>query len=219
MLVLGVDRFDYTKGILERLKAVERLLRKQPEWLGRLVLVQVAAPTRDALEEYQSFRQRIEQVCESLQREFGSSTYRPVILLPRHHEHDALVELYRAADVCAVTSLHDGMNLVCKEFVAARDDNAGVLVLSRFAGAAREMSQALIVNPYHVEECADALHQALMMPVAEQRERMASLRSTVREFNVYRWAGRMLSDAARVRLRQRIEVRLRRHAADWDEAA
>ena len=133
-------------------------------------------------------------------------------LLARHHEHEALNELYRAADVCLVTSLHDGMNLVCKEFVAARDDRQGVLILSRFAGAAREMAQALIVNPYHVEECADALHQALLMPEAEQRERMSSLRMTVREFNVYRWAGRMLSDAARLRLRQRIEDRVQRHS-------
>jgi trehalose-6-phosphate synthase len=110
-----------------------------------------------------------------------------------------------------VTSLHDGMNLVCKEFVAARDDEQGVLVLSRFAGAAREMPEALIVNPYHVEETADALHRALTMPPAEQRERMASLRSTVREFNVYRWAGRMLTDAARWRLRQRVSERVQRH--------
>jgi trehalose 6-phosphate synthase len=217
LIVLGVDRFDYTKGILERLRAVQRLLQKRPEWLGRMVLVQVAAPTRDALEEYQAFRQRIERLCENIQQTCGSTAYRPVILLAQHHEHDALTELYRAADVCAVTSLHDGMNLVCKEFVAARDDNQGVLVLSRFAGAAREMSQALLVNPYHVEECADALHQALAMSVAEQRERMASLRATVREYNVYRWAGRMLSDAANVRLRQRIDLRLRRHGLDLED--
>jgi trehalose 6-phosphate synthase len=113
--------------------------------------------------------------------------------------------------VCVVTSLHDGMNLVCKEFVAARDDERGVLVLSRFAGAAREMPEALIVNPYHVEEVADAIRIALDMPAAEQRERMASLRSTVRENNVYRWAGRMLQDAARLRLRERVTERVKRH--------
>ena len=128
-----------------------------------------------------------------------------------HFDHPELTRLYRAADVCMVTSLHDGMNLVCKEFVASRDDERGVLILSRFAGAARELQEALIVNPYHIEETADALQQALTMPAAEQRERMASLRSTVREFNVYRWAGRMLSDAARLRLRQRVSERVRRH--------
>ena len=118
---------------------------------------------------------------------------------------------FRAADICVVTSLHDGMNLVCKEFVAARDDEQGVLVLSRFADAAREMSEALIVNPYHVEETADALHRAATMPAAEQHERMASLRMTMREFNVFRWAGRMLADAGRSRLRERIEARVERH--------
>jgi trehalose 6-phosphate synthase len=212
-LAVGVDRFDYTKGILERFNAVERLLEKHPEWVGRFAVVQVAAPTRSSLEEYRSFQERIERVCERINGRFGRAGYMPAILVARHHEHDALTELYRAADVCLVTSLHDGMNLVSKEFVAARDDEHGVLILSRFAGAARELTEALVVNPYHVEECADALHQALTMPAAEQRERMASLRQTVRESNVYRWAGRMLSDAARLRQRQRIEARVLRHRA------
>jgi trehalose-6-phosphate synthase len=210
-IAVGVDRFDYTKGILERLNAVERLLEKHPELVGRFVFVQVAAPTRGALDEYKSFQQRVEQTAGRINQRFGTPACQPVHLLARHHEPAAVNELFRAADLCVVTSLHDGMNLVCKEFVAARDDLAGVLVLSRFAGAAREMPEALIVNPYHVEETADALYRAATMPVAEQRERMASLRSTVREFNVYRWAGRMLADAGRWRLRARIEARVRRH--------
>jgi alpha,alpha-trehalose-phosphate synthase [UDP-forming] len=210
-LAVGVDRFDYTKGILERLHAVERLLEKHPEWVGQFSFVQVAAPSRSSLEEYRAFQDRIQQVTARINARFGSSGYTPVHLLAKHHEHSALSELYRAADTCVVTSLHDGMNLVCKEFVAARDDEQGVLILSRFAGAAREMPEALIVNPYHVEECADALHQALTMPTAEQHERMASLRMSVREFNVYRWAGRMLSDGGRSRLRERIQARLKRH--------
>jgi trehalose 6-phosphate synthase len=210
-LAVGVDRFDYTKGILERLNAVERLLEKQPEWVGRFVFVQVAAPTRSALEEYRSFQERIERVTERINQRFRRPGYQPVHLLATHHEHGAVTELFRAADICVVTSLHDGMNLVCKEFVAARDDLRGVLILSRFAGAARELSEALIVNPYHVEETADALHRAATMPLAEQRERMASLRGTVREFNVFRWAGRMLADAGRWRLRSRIEARVKRY--------
>jgi len=210
-LAVGVDRFDYTKGILERLNAVERLLEKWPSWIGRFVFVQVAAPTRTALDEYRSFQERIERVTLRINERFGRSGYQPVHLLAQHHEHDAVMELFRAADICVVTSLHDGMNLVCKEFVAARDDLRGVLVLSRFAGASRELAEALIVNPYHVEETADALHRAALMPLAEQRERMSSLRSTVREFNVFRWAGRMLADAGRWRLRARIEARVRRH--------
>ena len=210
-IAVGVDRFDYTKGILERLNAVERLLEKWPQWVGRFVFIQVAAPTRSALDEYRNFQERVQRVGDRINQRFGRPGYRPVHLLPQHHEHDAVNELFRAADICLVTSLHDGMNLVCKEFVAARDDLQGVLLLSRFAGAARELPEALIVNPYHVEETADALHRAATMPVAEQRERMASLRSTVREFNVFRWAGRMLSDAGRWRLRSRIEARVRSH--------
>jgi trehalose-6-phosphate synthase len=213
-LAVGVDRFDYTKGILERLHAVERMLEKYPEWIGRFSFVQVAAPSRGALEEYRAFQERIRQVTERINSRFGATGAPVIRLLAEHHEHDAVNELYRAADACLVTSLHDGMNLVCKEFVAARDDERGVLILSRFAGAAREMPEALIVNPYHVEETADALHQALVMPEGEQRERMASLRTTVREFNVYRWAGRMLSDAARWRLRERIAARVQRHRLD-----
>jgi trehalose 6-phosphate synthase len=212
MLAVGVDRFDYTKGILERLNAVERLLEKRPEWVGKFVFVQVAAPTRGVLDEYRTFRERVDLVTLRINERFGSPGYRPVHLLAQHHEHDALIELFRAANICVVTSLHDGMNLVCKEFVAARDDMQGVLILSRFAGAAREMAEALIVNPYHVEETADALHRAATMPTAEQRERMASLRSTIREFNVFRWAGRMLTDAGRWRLRARIEARVQRHS-------
>ncbi len=210
-LAIGIDRLDYTKGILERINAVERLFEKHPEWIGRLVFVQVAAPSRAALDEYRLFHDRLLKSSERINKRYGSPGYQPIHLLIRHHEHEAVTELFRAADVCMVTSLHDGMNLVCKEFVAARDDERGVLILSSFAGAAREMTEALIVNPYHAEECADGLHKALTMPEPEQRERMASLRMTVREFNVYRWAGRMLTDAGRWRMRQRVDARVQRH--------
>ena len=213
-LAVGVDRFDYTKGILERLHAVENLLSKHPECVGQFAFVQVAAPTRSSLEEYRVFQERIQQVTQRINDRFGKPGYKPVHLLARHHGHRALTELYRAADVCAVTSLHDGMNLVCKEFVAAREDEQGVLVLSRFAGAARELGEALIVNPYHVEETADAFYRAINMPPAEQRERMANMRATVREYNVFRWAGRMLAHAARLRLRTRAEARMLKHRLD-----
>jgi alpha,alpha-trehalose-phosphate synthase [UDP-forming] len=218
-LAVGVDRYDYTKGILERLNAVERLLEKWPQWQGRFVFVQVAAPTRSSLDEYRNFQERVERLAQRINGRYRTEGYQPVHLLAQHHDQRAVTELFRAADICVVTSLHDGMNLVSKEFVAARDDQQGVLVLSRFAGAARELTEALIVNPYHVEETADALHRAATMPPAEQRERMASLRNTVREFNVYRWAGRMLADAGRWRLRARIEARVRRHGNGADETA
>ena len=213
-VAVGVDRFDYTKGILERLHAVERLLEKYPQWRDRFTFVQVAAPTRAMLEEYQAFQQRIHALARRINERYATGGRDVVRLLARHHEHDEVNRLYRAADACLVTSLHDGMNLVCKEFVAARDDEQGVLILSRFAGAARDLPEALLVNPYHVEEMADTLHQALSMPHAEQRERMASLRSTVREFNVFRWAGRMLTDAAHWRLRERVSLRVKRHRDD-----
>jgi alpha,alpha-trehalose-phosphate synthase [UDP-forming] len=210
-LAVGIDRFDYTKGIIERLNAVERLLEKHPEWIERFVFVQVAAPTRSALEEYRAFQERVERLTLRINERFGRPGYQPVHLLAQHHDSAAVNELFRAADMCIVTSLHDGMNLVSKEFVAARDDERGVLILSRFAGAAREMTEALIVNPYHVEETADALHRAAKMPAAEQRARMASLRATVREFNVFRWAGRMLTDAGRWRLKARVDARVARY--------
>ena len=214
-IAVGVDRFDYTKGILERLHAIERLLEKQPQWRDRFTFVQVAAPTRAALEEYQAFQQRIQSVTQRINERFRTTGGGDVVrLLAHHHERDAVNRLYRAADACLVTSLHDGMNLVSKEFIAARDDERGVLILSRFAGAARDLPEALVVNPYHVEEVADALHQALTMPPAEQRERMAHLRSTVREDNVFRWAGRMLTDAARIRLRERVSERVRMHSVE-----
>ena len=213
-LAVGIDRFDYTKGILERLNAVERLLEKHPEWIERFVFVQVAAPTRSSLEEYRTFQERVERLTLRINERFGRPGYQPVHLLAQHHDSAAVNELFRAADMCIVTSLHDGMNLVSKEFVAARDDQQGVLILSRFAGAAREMTEALIVNPYHVEETADALHRAATMPAAEQRARMASLRSTVHEFNVFRWAGRMLADAGRWRLKARVDARVARYRHD-----
>ena len=213
-LAVGIDRFDYTKGILERLNAVERLLEKHPEWIGSFVFVQVAAPTRSSLDEYRIFQEQVERVTARINERFGRAGYQPVHLLAQHHDTAAVNELFRASDMCVVTSLHDGMNLVCKEFVAARDDEQGVLILSRFAGAAREMTEALIVNPYHVEETADALHRAAKMPPAEQRARMASMRSTVHEFNVFRWAGRMLSDAGRWRLKARVDARVRRYRGD-----
>ena len=181
---------------------------------GPVALSVLAAPSRTGLEEYRAFHERIERVTERINARFSQPEAPVIRLLAQHHDHDTVMRMYRAADVCMVTSLHDGMNLVCKEFVAARDDERGVLILSRFAGAAREMPEALVVNPYHVEETADALYSALTMPPAEQRERMATLRSTVQEFNVYRWAGRMLADAARLRLRLRVSERVQRHRGD-----
>jgi trehalose 6-phosphate synthase len=201
---VGVERLDYTKGILERFLAVERLLELQPEWVGEFSFIQIAAPSRSKIEEYQQLAQQVIASADRINVRFGREGYRPIHLRIEHHEPKDVNIYYRGADFCIVSSLHDGMNLVAKEFVAARDDEQGVLILSQFTGAATELPEALIINPYNIDQCAAALHLALTMPPTEQRARMRSMRGIVQEFNVYRWAGRMLMDAARMRQRARL---------------
>jgi len=208
LLGVGVDRLDYTKGIEERLMSVELLLERHPEFRGRFSFAQVAAPSRTKIERYKQLNDTIEALAERINTRFGDEDYRPIILLREHHEPPDVFRFYRAADLCYVSSLHDGMNLVAKEFVAARSDRKGVLILSEFTGAARELTEALIVNPYDLEECSEAMATALTMPVSEQMDRMRSMRSVVGQFNVYRWAGIMLGDAARLRSQERVAGRL-----------
>lgn len=203
-LGFGVDRLDYTKGILERLMAVERLLELQPEWRGRFSFIQIAAPSRTSIGQYQDFQTQVRDMAARINERFSSDGHPPIILKIEHHEHEAVYEYYRGVDFCFVSSLHDGMNLVAKEFLAARDDGRGVLILSQFTGASRELPEALIVNPYDIDQCAAALQVALTMPTTEQRDRMRVMRGLISEFNVYRWAGRMLLDAAVMRRRGRI---------------
>ncbi len=204
LLGVGIDRLDYTKGIEERLLAVERLLERAPELRGRFTFAQIAAPSRTAIERYRELNDKVEQIAERINGRFGSGEYRPIALLREHHEPPSVFRYYRAADLCYVSSLHDGMNLVAKEFVAARDDERGVLVLSEFTGAARELTEALIVNPYDLEEASSAMAAALTMSAEEQQTRMKTMRSYLAQFNVYRWADRMLVDAARLRFRDRV---------------
>ena len=201
---IGVDRMDYTKGIEERMRAVERLLELKPEWIGKFSFIQIAAPTRVRIDEYRAYEMRVRDLATRINQRFPEATHPPIILMAEHHQPDEIFEYYRGADVCAVTSLHDGMNLVAKEFVSARDDQRGVLILSHFTGAARELPEALIVNPYDTDECASALHVALTMPPTEQRTRMRLMRGLIQDFNVFRWAGRMLLDAASSRRRGRV---------------
>jgi trehalose 6-phosphate synthase len=203
-LAVGIERFDYTKGILDRLKAVDDLLTRDPAWKRRFTFLQVAAPTRSKLASYSTLQSEALALAKDINSRHGDDTWQPVVLLIRHHEAAEVFKLFRAADVCIVSSLHDGMNLVAKEFVSARDDEKGVLVLSSFTGASRELSEALIVNPYNTQEMSSALDIALRMPGNEQQERMRLMRQQVREWNVYRWAGRMLIDAAASRQRRRI---------------
>lgn len=202
---VGIERFDYTKGILDRLLAIDELLTRQPEWKGRFTFIQIVAPTRSKLASYTALQEDAVRITAEVNARHGSEGYQPIHLVIRHHEPEDVYELFRAADICVVSSLHDGMNLVAKEFVAARDDEQGTLVLSRFAGASSELSEALIINPYDVQGMAEAIGRALVMPEAEQRERMRLMRSHVRERNVYRWAGQILLDASRLRKRQRVQ--------------
>jgi trehalose 6-phosphate synthase len=204
---VGVDRLDYTKGIEERFRAVERLLELHPEWIGRFSFVQIAAPSRSGIPEYHHYQERVVAGVERINKRFDHAGAPAIILLVAHHEPHQVYEYYRAADLCFVSSLHDGMNLVAKEFLAARDDDRGVLILSQFTGAARELPEAMIVNPYDADQCAAALEAALLMPEDEQRARMRLMRGLIAEFNVYRWAGRMLIDAASMRNRNRLLMR------------
>jgi len=213
LLGIGVDRLDYTKGIIERFQAVERMLELYPSMIGRFTLVQIAAPSRSSLDEYQNFETKVRTLAYRINERFSRGTHPPIVLKVEYHSTDQVNRYYRAADVCMVTSLHDGMNLVAKEFIAERDDERGVLLLSQFTGAARELHEALIINPYHIEQSANELHHGLTMPKIEQRERMRSMRSLVKDFNVYRWASRMLLDAARLRRRERVMAKIRSHSA------
>jgi trehalose 6-phosphate synthase len=213
-LGVGVDRMDYTKGICEKFLAVGTLIESYPEIQGRFVFVQIAEPSRECLPAYRELRSRIMATVERINQRFGTGSYRPIILLESHYEPADVYRLLRAADVCYVGSLHDGMNLVPKEFVAAHEDERGVLILSQFAGAARELTAALIVDPYAIGDVARALFRALFMSDGEQADRMRAMRSVVEKFNTYCWAGAMLTDAMRVRTQARAlhpEVRDRRH--------
>jgi trehalose 6-phosphate synthase len=187
---------------------VERLLERFPEFRGRFTFVQLAAPSRTVIERYRQLNESVEQLADRINQRFSEGTYRPIVLLRAHHEPPDVFRYYRAADLCYVSSLHDGMNLVAKEFVAARDDERGVLILSSFTGASRELAEAMIVNPYDLEEASEALAAALRMQPEEQAARMQPMRSLIAAFNVYRWAGRMLIDAARLRTRDRLVGRL-----------
>jgi trehalose 6-phosphate synthase len=197
---LGVDRVDYTKGIPERFGAIERFFERYPSYRGKLTFVQVAAPSRTRIKRYQDLSAEVEHEALRINCRFQSGKWKPIVLLNRHHSHAEIQRYYRAAHFCFVTSLHDGMNLVAKEYVASRVDEQGTLILSRFAGASEELADALIVNPYDTDELADAIHRALEMPPEEARARMQGMRRVVRENNVYRWAANLVHELVAIRL-------------------
>ena len=197
---MGVDRIDYTKGIPERLRGVERFLEQHPTFRERFTFVQIGAPSRTHIKRYQDLTVEVEEEADRINRRFRAGAWKPIVFLKRNHSHAEILPYYREADVCLVTSLHDGMNLVAKEYVAARHDEQGTLILSRFAGASHELADALIVNPYDTDELAQAIHSALTMPPEEKRARMQRMRAVVKEHNVYRWAGNLIGELTGIRL-------------------
>jgi alpha,alpha-trehalose-phosphate synthase [UDP-forming] len=199
-VALGVDRIDYTKGIIERFLAVERFLELYPGYVGKFTFVQLGAPSRTHIKRYHDLGAELDETVERINWKFQRKGWKAILFLKAHHSHTTINTFYRLADVCLVTSLHDGMNLVAKEYVASRVDEDGVLVLSQFAGAANELRDALIVNPYHIEEVAEAIARGITMEKNERQKRMKEMRATVRERNVFRWAANIISALSRVRL-------------------
>ena len=199
-LGVGVDRVDYTKGLIERFRGIERFLEKSPMYQEKFTFVQIGAPSRTTIPRYHDFLAEVEAEAVRINARFAKGNWKPIVLLTRHHSHEEILPYYRAADLCMVTSLHDGMNLVAKEFVASREDGEGALILSQFTGATRELRDALIVNPYNIEQLADAIRLALEMDAEERAVRMRRMRLNVREHNVYRWAGNLIAELSEIRI-------------------
>jgi trehalose 6-phosphate synthase len=216
-LGVGVDRIDYTKGLLERFRGIECFLDKYPNYRERFTFVQFGAPSRTSIKRYQDFVSEVQAEVERINRRLQTETWKPIVLLSRHHSHREIDPFYKAADFCLVTSLHDGMNLVAKEFVAARDDQDGVLILSQFTGASHELKDALLINPYDTTQTAEMIRRALEMPLEDRQARMQRMRKVVRERNVYRWAAELISELADIRLESPEVVKPDDHQLDPDD--
>ncbi len=199
-LAVGVDRLDYTKGIIERFQSIEHFLENWPEYQGLFTLVELAAPSRSLIPKYQSFVEEVERESERINTRFKTKNWKPILFLKKHHSHKDILPFYKLADVCLVTSLHDGMNLVAKEFVRARSDEKGVLILSQFTGASKELTDALIINPYDIGQTSDSVKQALDMPLDEQKHRMRNMRSVLKDKNVFKWAADIVGELTQMRL-------------------
>lgn len=199
-LGVGVDRVDYTKGILERFRAIERFLEKYPKYQGEFTFVQIGAPSRTHIKRYHDLLAEVEAEAERINWRFQTGKWKPIVFLKRHHNHEEIERYYCAADLCLVTALHDGMNLVAKEFLAARRDERGVLILSQFTGAARELRDALLVNPYDIDQTAEAIRIALEMEPEEKQVRVHRMRKVIKEQNIYRWAGSLITELCELRL-------------------
>jgi trehalose 6-phosphate synthase len=190
---IGMDRMDYTKGIPERLQALDKLLEDNPAYRRKVVFIQAGMPSRTQIESYQEIGQKIDSLMNNINEKYGTDSWKPVIPMTRQLTPTTLIALRRLASFCIVSSLHDGMNLVAKEFVASRVDGDGALILSQFTGAAAELQEALLINPYDTNEFARKIKEAIEMPEAERRRRMKIMRETVSGNNIYRWGASMVS--------------------------
>jgi alpha,alpha-trehalose-phosphate synthase [UDP-forming] len=199
-LGVGVDRVDYTKGIVERFQAVEAFLESHPRYQDKFTFIQIGAPSRTHIQRYADFQQQVEAEANRINERFQHGKWRPIVFLNRQHNRHEVQRCYRAAHLCMVTSLHDGMNLVAKEYVAAREDERGVLILSQFTGAARDLQDAILVNPYDIRSTGEAIAQALEMDVNDIRLRMRRMRRSVRDHNIYWWAGTLIGELCDLRL-------------------
>ncbi len=198
-LYVGADRMDYTKGIPERMKAFDLMLTRHPELIGRVSLMQLAAPSRTHIETYRDLNDELDNLVDEINWRHQTEEWSPVQFMRAHHDYHAVLASYRMADVLIVTSLHDGMNLVAKEYVSARTDGGGAMVLSCYTGAARELPEAILVNPFDIDELADALYQAFTMPEDDRRLRMERLRHQVRKNTVYEWGKKIFEEAEKIR--------------------
>src|SRR5262245_53313847 len=196
---LGVDRLDYTKGIVSLFQAIERFLEKYPEYQGRFCFVQITVPSRTQIDEYRQVKEQIESLVERINDRFGSDTRRPIHYRYEHLEPPELVVYYRMADFAMVSSLHDGMNLVAKELVASQVERKGVLICSEFAGAAEALDNALLINPYDVESVADTLKQAIEMSAEERAQRMTRLQEHISEHNINKWLAEIFIELDHIR--------------------
>jgi alpha,alpha-trehalose-phosphate synthase [UDP-forming] len=191
-LGIGIDRLDYTKGIPDRLQAFDLFLESNPQYRGRVSFAQIGVPSRTQIQDYQDLNCEINREVNRINEKWGAGKYKPVHFFKGEYSQTQLMGLHRLASFCMVSPLHDGMNLVAKEFVASRFDEKGVLILSSFAGAAEELTDALLVNPFSVDEMADAIHRAITMPRGESDKRMRRLRAATAENTIYRWAAKIL---------------------------
>jgi trehalose 6-phosphate synthase len=196
LIGLGVDRLDYTKGILERFKGIEFFFDLYPAYKGKFTFLQIAPTSREEVEKYRQFNEEVTSQAQRVNEKFQNKNWKPIILVKKHLSHEELNALYRQANVCLITPLQDGMNLVSKEFVAARSDESGVLILSQFAGASRELKGAIVINPYSAEQTSAAINEAINMPAIQQRSRMKKMRQAVKNYNVYRWSAEFMRAVA-----------------------